>query len=173
MATNSLDNLAANGIIDFDADSYVKGKAPRYVGDPDGYTGLPLDRPLMAEPYGISPGAQLSGHPARDAFVNHGDKHHGNPTWKKALAAVLIAGLAVFGGIKYKDKIANLFKKIKTLNVQKVKTGVVKFFTDIKSKIVGLPPWAKYAGGGVVGLLGLYGIYKAFSGHKHQPQPHQ
>src|SRR5574344_2695920 len=42
---NSLDALASNNILNFDADAYVGNTAPRYVGTlPQNY--LPFDRPL-------------------------------------------------------------------------------------------------------------------------------
>lgn len=143
MGTNSLDNLAANGIIDFDADAYVKGTPPRYSGNPRGYVGPIEDMPLMASPsYGVYPGAHLSGHPQHDAFVNHEEKHS-NPGWKRALMTILVAGLAVVGGIKYKgklvklkDNVINFFKAKPAAPSVPFKQKVSNFFYDAKDKIV-------------------------------------
>lgn len=194
MSTNSLDNLAANGIIEFDADSYVKGKPPRYVGDPNGYVGLPFERPLPAcNEYGIMPGPKLHGEPSADAFISreHGEKPS---NWKGFLFGAFIATLGALGLYKFGEKLKGWFSKKPTITqnppgtnttqqvsnaaqsaanttkksfVQNVKDG----FKDLKVKFSNLKPWAKgttYAAGG---LAGLYIIYKIFGGGRHEAGP--
>lgn len=109
---SSLDQLATYGVINFDAESYIKGKAPRYVGAPNGNPGLPFDQPIGAP--GVYQGAQLSGQPHKDEFVNkegEQEQESKNPSWKKVLAGVVAAGAATFLGVKYGPKIASKFKK--------------------------------------------------------------
>lgn len=135
----SLDNLAANGIIDFDAEAYVKGLPPRFIGRPERYVGLPGDMPLMAEPpsYGVYPGAHLSGHPRQDGFEPQETEEGSNPSWKKALMTVLVAGLAVIGAVKYRGKIVELFNKKKAeVTSPSFKQKVSDFFSNAKTKIV-------------------------------------
>lgn len=135
----SLDNLAANGVIDFDAEAYVKGLPPRFFGHQERYIGLPGEMPLMAEPpiYGVHPGAHLSGHPGKDGFESHEIEEGGNPSWKKALMTVLISGLAVIGAVKYRGKIAKLFQEKKAeITSPSFKQKVSDFFTNAKTKVV-------------------------------------
>lgn len=50
----SLDSLAANGIIDFDANSYITGAPPRYAGRLNNNNYLPYQQPLMSyDSYGM------------------------------------------------------------------------------------------------------------------------
>lgn len=104
-STSSLDSLASNGIINFDADAYIKGTKPRYVGNPFGSEGLPYDQPMMASPfYGVTPGAHLSGHPSTDAFVTRGEeKGNSHIPWNKILAGGIIASLIGYTGIRVKE----------------------------------------------------------------------
>lgn len=135
----SLDNLATNGIIDFDAEAYVKGLPPRFVGSPERYVGLPGEMPLMAEPpvYGVYPGARLSGHPRRDGFEYPEIEEGGNPSWKKALATVLLSGLAVIGAIRYRGKLAKFFSEKKAeVTSPSFKQKVSDFFKNAKTKVV-------------------------------------
>lgn len=135
----SLDNLAANGIIDFDAEAYVKGVPPRFVGHQERYIGLPGEMPLMAEPpiYGVHPGSHLSGHPHKDGFEYPEIEEGSNPSWKKALMTVLLSGLAVIGAVKYRGKIAKLFQEKKTVVTSpSFKQKVSDFFTNVKTKII-------------------------------------
>ena len=191
MGVNDLDALAANGIIEFDADSYVRGKPPRYVGDPDGYVGLPFERPLPAtNEYGIMPGPKLHGEPSVDAFISR--EHTEKPSnWKGFLFGAFVATLGALGLYKFGEKLKGWISKKPPVNqappvinttqqatnaaqpventakksfVQKVKDG----FKDLKGKFSKLPKWAKgttYAAGG---LAGLYIIYKMFFGGGNQ-----
>lgn len=97
--SGSLDNLAASGVINFDADAYIKGTPPRYAGPSENY--LPFDKPLFAEPqfYGIAPGEHMQGS-GRDAFVTHDKKQSSGPTFKQVLAGLLATGLAGFAAFK-------------------------------------------------------------------------
>lgn len=135
----SLDNLATNGIIDFDAEAYVKGLPPRFIGRPERYVGLPGEMPLMAEPptYGVYPGAHLSGHPRKDGFENHEGEEDRNPGWKKALMTVLLSGLAIIGAVRYRGKIAEIFNKKKAaVTSPSFKQKVSDFFSNAKTKVV-------------------------------------
>lgn len=84
----SLDMLAMNNVIDFDAAAFLHGTQPRYVGNP-------LYRvPQMA--------SQM---PPMDTF--DGSKDHGlsidNPTWKKVLFGGVALATLIFGGYKLKN----------------------------------------------------------------------
>lgn len=126
MSSNSLDNLAANHIIDFDAHSYIKGEPPRYVGDPDGYVGLPFERPLPAcNEYGVMPGPKLHGEPKHDAFISsqHEEK---SSNWKGFLFGALVATLGAVGLYKFADKIKGALSKASTTKQTKASTTGVK-----------------------------------------------
>ncbi|MFA7659263.1 MAG: hypothetical protein WCY19_07500 [Candidatus Gastranaerophilaceae bacterium] len=184
MGTNSLDNLAKNGVINFDADSYIKGVPPRYVGDPDGYVGLPFEQPLPA----MQGTGQLSGQPSKDAFVKHDEVKTSATDWKKALMGVILAGLATFGVLKagkiYKNRKATKAAKAKpaptaapaaaqnpTTDKKKFFKGasekVSKFFKSVPEKWSKLPKAGRITIESLAGLLGLYGIYKLFSKNKN------
>ena len=179
MGSCSLDNLAANGIIDFDAESYIKGAPAKYVGNPTGYVGLPLDRPLL-EPsyqgYGVTAGAQLSGHPSNDAFVNHEETKSSGIPWKGILAGVTLGSLIIFAGVKCKKYVSKCFNKIsegfkKIFNKKSVVTNTNKVIDKAKDaaqkvKKFKIPKWVKITGGSLAGLLGLYGIYRLLSSRK-------
>ncbi len=186
MGTNSLDNLAANNIINFDADAYVKGTTPRYAGNPDGEEHyLPFDKPLMPTPtsqYGISSGPQLHGEPSRDAFISRGEEHKSQALpWSEILTIGSVSALAIAAGIKIKSFLES--KKIKKTNnkglVETIKAKVASFpkptklFTEAKTYIKNLPPWGKVTGGIAAGLAVLYGIYKLTSGKAGPEAPRQ
>ena len=104
----SLDNLTSNGVINFDAEAYIKGTHAKNIASP---SYLPFEQPLNA--FG-SPGqapTMHQGQPRQDEFVTKHESSAAPADWKKAATAVLIAGLAVFGGIKFKSKISALFAK--------------------------------------------------------------
>lgn len=178
---SALDNLAANGVINFDADAYIQGKPPRYVGEPKLY--LPFEQPLCGCPCQCQ-GARLPQQPSHDAFINnHQEKSEGPADWKKAATAVLIAGLVVLLGVKYKDKIVSLVKKkpaaapvapppvaaapIATAPVAEAATTAKKsMFKRIGEKIKSMPKWAKITVGVVGGLFALFQTAKAVLIHK-------
>lgn len=184
---SSLDNLAANGIVNFDSEAYIKGTAPRYVGNPP-LMGLPFEQPLPAFPQGQVP--QMHAQPNKDAFVH--SEGHKNPSWKTALATVLAASAAVFVGVKYGSKIGSIFNKKKAATgqqaptaapttatpppattqttaaskVQRTVTKIKDVFTTFGTKIKALPRWAKITGGIAAGVIVFSGLKKLFSGHK-------
>lgn len=135
MGTNSLDNLASNGIINFDADAFVKGTPPRYAGSPEQQLYLPFDKPLMSTPdegnkHNIKPGEKLSGEPEQDAFISKG--HEYKPmNWRGWLMAGIVGSVVLYTASKLgkisdgaknatekakgffgtcKDKVTSLFK---------------------------------------------------------------
>lgn len=89
---NALDNLAANGVIDFDATSYINGSAPRYIGHPRNLTN--------SNKYskGLPPQANMS-NSIQDEFVR---KTKNIPSWKKILTGALLIGATVFAATKIK-----------------------------------------------------------------------
>lgn len=104
---NNLDNLAREGIIDFDATAFVTGTKPRYVGNPS-YSQLPL--PDMSD----VDTAKLQ-QPTKDEMIysKESGKVSKNPLWKKLLFGAVAGGLLIFGGYKlYKAKpFKNLFSQ--------------------------------------------------------------
>lgn len=111
---DNLDMLAQNGVLEFDAPSYVTGQSPRYVGS-IAYTPSPFVGPA-------SSGQNLS-QPKIDEF-KPADKGGGgvkNPVWKKWLFGLITAGVLVFGGWKFKSKIIPWLKNLpKTLKFDKI-----------------------------------------------------
>ena len=96
---NNLDMLAQNGVLDFDAASFVMGQTPRYVG-----------KPMMPpSPYvGKVPPAKVFNQPEIDEFKKQKnelpkqDKKDGsfihNPSWKKwAFGALALGGIVLVG----------------------------------------------------------------------------
>jgi len=115
------DNLASNGIIDFDANAYIyNGKSKAAAESED--VGLPFDRPLMASPNvpSMLPGVSMHKQPERDRFG-----HEKKMTPMQALTGVLVAGLVILGGIKFGPKIKDFFEGISNKISQK-KTEIKK-----------------------------------------------
>lgn len=181
------DALAVNGILDFDADAYIKGTRPRYVGRPRPMQYPPFEQPLMAYPAPYVAPA-IHSQPHKDELVKHTSLH----SWKKALLGALVAGVAIFGALKYKGKISSLFNgkvvplfKKATAN-DLVKAGVNSQLGDAAqeaakqnvgkaetflNKLLSVPKWAKIAGGSLLGVLGLAGLYSA-AASSHQNRKH-
>ena len=188
----SLDSLATNGIIDFDADAYIKGTAPKFVGTPN-Y--LPGEQPLPAfNPPGQN--AKLAGQPAKDAFISNEKK--ANSDWKKYTFFGLIAGLAALCTAKLiKTKptvssIGNFFKKqvdwlkskfkkttpaitgtpaaapteTTAATTKTISTKAKEIFKNISEKIKALPKGVKIAGGILAGVIVLDEVYKTLFGKK-------
>ncbi len=181
MGTNSLDNLAANNIINFDADAYVKGTTPRYAGNPEGEEHyLPFDKPLLATPtsqYGISSGPQLHGAPSKDAFISRGEEHKSQALpWSEILTIGSVSALAIAAGIKIKSFLNKQTTTSLTtggiVSTLKAKVApfpkLTKLLKEAKKYIKELPPWGKVTGGIASGLAVLYGIYKLTSGKEGQ-----
>lgn len=133
-ATN-LDMLAQNGVLDYDAPSYITGQKPRYVGSPS----------VIPSPYAgpaSNPKIPYLREPDVDEFLHEKpDKRDivANPSWKKWVFGLVAAGALVFGGIKFKSKILPAIKKLpQTLKFDKVadffKNGWNKFTGLFKSK---------------------------------------
>jgi len=184
MSLNSMDNLAANGIINFDADAYVNGTPPRYIGNPGMNAGLPFEAAVFPGPcqYGITPGPLLSGHPSKDAFITKSEHGHSLLGSNKLLAGGIIAALAATAYSKVKSTfsskskdatksggwISSIKEKISSLFN---KTPEVKAETKVVEKAVEKTPGffrrniGKF-GLGAVGLLGLYGLYQYLSASK-------
>lgn len=108
----SLDSLASEGIIDFDAAAYITGTPARYIGNPN----CPI---YNIPPLAIQP-------PAQDEFKRkRPESIVKTPFWKKALLGVLVATGAIWGisklrktpsfiksiGTKVSGFFKNLFKK--------------------------------------------------------------
>lgn len=108
---SNLDQLVSEGIVNFDPESYIYGKTPRYVGAPE--QSLPFERPINSYDPEVPRGkseTQLPSQPQKDEFVSENQKA-AIPTWKKLLAGGLVAGLITFVGVKYGGKIASWFSK--------------------------------------------------------------
>ena len=144
----SLDNLAASGVIDFDAPAFLLGQTPRYVGSPD-LDRLPLSNPAY-QPHGV----KMKNTPNVDSYDNSDDKNLvQNPTWKKLLfggvaigGALLIAAsmLSARGKLKLPSKIKLLKIKLPKLSGfttkvknfgQKILSYIKKPFSWVKGKI--------------------------------------
>lgn len=133
-ATN-LDMLAQNGVLDYDAPSYITGQKPRYVGSPS----------VIPSPYAgpaSNPKIPYLREPDVDEFLHEKpDKKDivANPSWKKWAFGLVAAGALIFGGIKFKSKILPAIKKLpQILKLDKVadffKNGWNKFTGLFKSK---------------------------------------
>lgn len=133
-ATN-LDMLAQNGVLDYDAPSYITGQKPRYVGSPS----------VIPSPYAgpaSNPKIPYLREPDVDEFLHEKpDKKDivANPSWKKWTFGLVAAGALIFGGIKFKSKILPAIKKLpQILKLDKVadffKNGWNKFTGLFKSK---------------------------------------
>ena len=156
---SALDNLASNGIINFDADAYIHGKPARYVGEPKAY--LPFDQPLNVY---TGPNSKLHGQPAHDAFISKGAEGEGDMDWKKKATIVLLAGLAAIGVFKYRNKIASFASKkpaaapAPTAPIPPATSAATKksIFKTIGDKLKAMPKWAKIAAGAVAGVIVLF-----------------
>lgn len=99
---HDLDALAAANVIEFDAPSYIRGTAPRYVGNP------PLE--MISDQL-----APIKQQPKRDEFVKE-DPHH-NPVWKKVLFGAVAIGTVIASVVLGKKLVKNIkmptFKGIK------------------------------------------------------------
>lgn len=195
VSNSSLDSLATSGVINFDADAFLKGTSPRFVGSPSNQY-LPGEQPPS---YGVTPGSKLNGEPERDAFVKH-EKENTPPKWISMLTGFLVATLGVFGVVKakslfdknkvdaetstekkgiftqIKDKISSLLKSKDTKAAEEAKKAAEEAAAkEAKEAAKKAGFWAKHskglkiAGVGALSLLGLYGLYEIISGRKTQP----
>ena len=93
----NLDMLAQNGVIDFDAASYIMGQPLRYVGNPS------HPSPFNGQP----PTMTNLNQPKIDEFNMNSDKKDvAKPSsWKKWAFGALALGGLIFGGFKLKSKL--------------------------------------------------------------------
>lgn len=129
-ATN-LDMLAQEGVISFDAPSFVMGQKPRYVGNPklqqmQPFLGPVPDAPLINQPQ-----------PIIDEFKQSGDNNKNyvkNPAWKKWLFGAVSVAALIFGGYKFKKTLIPFFKNIGSKTSDFFKDGWNKFTGLFKKK---------------------------------------
>lgn len=109
---SSLDMLAANGVIDYDAASYLHGRPPRYAGVP--YQPIPpmCPPPVASQPLGprvpTVPACSCPCHvnqPPQDVYEpsKKDNSLMNNPLWKKVLFVGVAGAALVFGGYKLKN----------------------------------------------------------------------
>ena len=133
MTTNwayNLDMLAQNGVLDFDAPSFVMGQNPRYVGSPmrppSPYAGQVPPAPALNQPEMDEFKPQKQKQPQTDKQDNIDEIQ--NPSWKKWLFGALAIGGLVFLGFKGKS----IYKWVK--NLPSKISGKFKNFTLKKAK---------------------------------------
>jgi hypothetical protein len=145
----NLDMLAQNGVLDYDAPSFIMGQTPRYVGSPSPRT----------SPYIEVPNAPALKQPEIDEFKQEKQKVPQNkendrsivknPSWKKWVFGALALGTIIFGAYKFKsiskwvkDIPSKISKKLKWSNIQtycKDKTkNICDFFKNSWNKFTGL-----------------------------------
>jgi len=163
MSTADFDNLAANGIINFDADAYIKGTSPRYVGNPGNANAMPFEQPLVPPgSYYPGLGAQLPQQPGHDQFKH--DEGHKKAGAKDVLAFAVFGSIAAYAGVKFKDQIKKLYYKVRPSKAPAVAVTPPPV-TPPKVKGKGILGWlknsrtAKITAGFAIVLLGLYGAY--------------
>lgn len=139
----ALDNLYTNGILHFDADSYVYGRPPRYFAE----GGMPYDQPLMANPYGYGP--MMSRPLGCDAFTPVQSRHPEHFSFG-AITDWLLIGAAGILGYKFKNNIIRFFKTGKLKEPPK----------PTVAKTLG--KYAKRGGIFAACAAGLYAVYKMF-----------
>lgn len=101
---NNLDNLAREGIIDFDATAFVTGTKPRYIGNPS-YAQLPMPDMNDVDKSNLK-------QPSKDEMIYNDKKPSTskNPLWKKIMFGTILGGLLIFGGCKLAK--TKLFQKL-------------------------------------------------------------
>lgn len=159
---SSLENLSSNGIVNFDAEAYVKEGHSKYAENHENDAYLPFDKPLLATPhlYGVQPGPHLGGHPEIDAFISH-KKEHPPLNWKQILIGLGAAGLATFGGIK-------LF------SWHKAKEAAKKAKAEKLAKQSKLIKGLKTGGWIAAGVAAVYGLYKFITSRQNKkPEEHE
>ena len=131
----NLDMLAQNGVIDFDAASYIMGQPLRYVGNPTNPSPFNGQPPTMTN----------LNQPKIDEFkINNQQNQEGQPssipTWKK----VAFGALAI-GGYKFRAKLVPFIKKqFGKINLKNAKNFIIN-----KSKSIGgffKTGWNKFTG---------------------------
>lgn len=148
---SSLDQLASENVINFDAESYIKGTPARYIGSPHN-TSIPFEQPLPAFPQGTP---HIRRQPDQDVF-EHGSAPKRD--WKGLLFAVIVSGLIALGGVKA----AKVINKVRTPKPPKPP----KQPGFIKKTWAKIPKWGKYTIGIAGGLIAATGIYKWYQSRK-------
>lgn len=170
---NSMRSLAANKILNFDANAFVMGTNPMYVGSPEPDLQLPFDAPIVSPnfrgyAYGVG---SLRAQPSVDAFVSHGTHEKSSFSTKTGILGLIAGGLGLAGITAYltrskKDlEYIDDFDKVPT-KTSEVISKVKEFSSSSWSKLKGMHWGFKAAIAGVAGLTVLYGLYKAVTGSK-------
>lgn len=129
----ALDNLAAGGVIDFDAASFLLDRPARFVGNPS----------WGSEPMGcisyLPPDVKLKDLPKLDVYDKPEDsKMVHNPEWKKWVLYVGLAAGAIFGGISVMGALSKFkFPKL----------SMPKFIKKFKFPSVKMPKFSKIGRG--------------------------
>jgi len=131
---NNLDILAQNGVLDFDAASFVTGQAPRYVGAPSAppspYIGPPLpSAPALKQPQVDEFHQEKAKIPSKK---EENKDYIKNPTWKKLLFGAVAVGAVGVGIWKFKSACKWVKKAFNKISWKSTK----KFFVD-KRKAIG------------------------------------
>lgn len=119
----ALDNLAAGGVIDFDAAAFLLDKPARFVGHPS-MESLPLGNFEY-----LPKGTKLKDVPKIDVYQHpeDGDFIH-NPAWKKVLTGTILGTAALGLGLGILSKSGKLpFKMPKIASMPKIKFPKLKF----------------------------------------------
>ena len=114
----ALDNLAASGVIDFDAPAYILDRKPRYVGNPSRES-----LPMTSMSY-LPENVKLKDVPELDSYQNSKDGSLvKNPGWKKwAFAGAILAAITGAAMLLTGKKLPKIdFSKIKMPDLNKVK----------------------------------------------------
>lgn len=96
---NNLDMCAQSGILNYDGAAFIKGQAPRYVGNPSD------NIPPLAE----MPEKPLMAQPEIDEFKREANESKESavpvkiPAWKKWAFGALALGCLIFAGFKCKS----------------------------------------------------------------------
>ena len=131
---SALDNLAANGVLDFDAPAFLLGQNPRYIGHPQ-MEGIPMQNPMY-----LPKGVKLKDIPTIDTYGKPEDKPLvQTPKWKKVLFGTLVATGIMASVVAILSKMGKLPKNLNFATIKNYgKTAVdyaKKPFTWIASKI--------------------------------------
>ena len=124
---DSLDMLAQNGILDYDAPAFVTGQNPRYVGSPD-----KIPSPFV----GGVPNAPALKQPQTDSYSPNKENIVHPSSWKKwafASLALGIVGIGIFNRKSIVNTVKNTFNNLKT----KLSWKSIKTFISNKAKAVG------------------------------------
>ena len=138
----NLDMLAQNGVLDFDAPSFIMGQNPRYVGRP-AYPPSPFVGQVPKVPALNQPEIdEFKQNPIQTPKKEEKDTNSlKNPAWKKWLFGTLAVGSLIFAGFKFKS-IKKWFKNISSKNIKnsivKGAKSVGKFFKSCWNKFTGL-----------------------------------